>query len=142
MRRSTLKATLLALPLLLVGVPEAFAWTKSFPGTRDQVRAACSKFGGSLHEDSNGSTCVAKNSNVVSCNDAGDCAGSGSGPMPRIAVGSVTAFGNVLTASTPRIPPVPESLTSGSSGGSASGGAGASGGIEFAIPSVHPAGQN
>jgi hypothetical protein len=75
--------------LLLGSVTETFAWTKSFNGTRDQVRAACGA-GMQVQEFESATSCYnASNGNAVVCNDGGRCTGTGDGPMPR-AIGQAT----------------------------------------------------
>ncbi len=86
MKNSTIRAALLGALLLTAGTSEAFAWYKSFNGTQDQVRAACTGPGMVLNEASPGVTsCRNENKGTsVACNDQGHCNGSGSGPMPRL----------------------------------------------------------
>lgn len=91
--RLTIHVFVLALVLAVAGTGSAYAWTKTFGGTRDQVRAACSDVGGDLIEgtDSMGggfSMCVNKGNNTgVTCGDDGQCIGSG----PR-----ASSFGSLL----------------------------------------------
>lgn len=129
MNKINLYAALVSLPLVLMGTAESFAWSKmGFAGTRDQVRAACTKSGGSITEGHNATHCFgAKGGNSVSCYDDGTCDGSGPGPMPRIRLGMLDTVGVLVGAARVQAPAaVPESLVSGS-GGSGGGQAGAPG---------------
>ena len=88
---------LFAFALFFVGgTGDAFAWTKNFTGTRDQVRSACSQAGGELVEGSKTTTCLG-NGRGVTCDDANKCIGSGPGTHPpRINSVSGRSFGKIL----------------------------------------------
>ena len=120
MKTNTIYAALMALPLLLAATSESFAWSKhGFPGTRDQVRAACAAVGGDLHDGQGQTHCFnGKNGTGVSCYDDGTCDGSGPGPMPRVRIGMIDLTIVLGTKEKPEFPPVPESETAGSSDGS------------------------
>ena len=100
MNINTIKILLLAAMLMAAGATEAFAWTKSFSGTRAQVVNACTGPDMVLSNGSTNSTCKnLSNGNIVDCNDAGNCVGAGSGPMPRVIRTAVTdAMGAMLNA--------------------------------------------
>ena len=75
---------------------EAFAWTKTFSGTRAQVVNACTGPDMVLSNGSTNSTCKnLKNGNIVDCNDAGNCTGAGTGPNPTRLLESMTNRGTV-----------------------------------------------
>ncbi|HEY9011700.1 MAG TPA: hypothetical protein VIN06_11840 [Devosia sp.] len=118
--KTTIFATLVALPLLLAATGESFAWSKSFAGTRDQVRSACAAVGGALLDGQGATHCFNnKNGTAVSCYDDGKCDGSGPGPQPRVQVGMI-ALDVILGAAAkakPKTYQVPESLTSGGNDG-------------------------
>jgi hypothetical protein len=107
-------ALLVAMPMLLLATTEGFAWTKTFSGTRDQVRSACGKSGGELIEGGTSTTCLGK-STGVSCDDSGKCVGSGPGPQPRTVTGSTDIVGTLLFKKTFRRSETPQSLVAGSS---------------------------
>lgn len=87
MNKTTILPILLGLLLLAGGSSESFAWSKTFNGTRDQVRAACQGPGMVLTENPQSHSTGCGNDNngtAVACNDAGHCQGVGPGPMPRL----------------------------------------------------------
>jgi hypothetical protein len=79
-RRTMLTAAVAALlGAIVAGTADAKIRTVVFKGTRDQVRAACAKSGGTLHEEPTATTCT-KLSNPaagVTCGNDGNCIGSG-----------------------------------------------------------------
>jgi hypothetical protein len=134
-KRQTILVAGLGVLLALGSTASAHAWSKSFGGTRDQVRTACAKVGGEVIEgkDSNGigtTACLSKTTGLV-CGDDGKCSASGSGPMPRTAsFGDVLLFG-AYAPSKPYTPPQSLIESSSDSAGAAPAGApagGASGG--------------
>ena len=119
MTRSTYSSILLALPVLLMGTMESYAWSKNFPGTRDQVRNACKGPGMVLVEntETNNTACANdKNGTAVSCNDAGRCQGTGPGPMPRmVRFPDISGMGGVMGVMAPQST-VPTTLSTEGSG--------------------------
>lgn len=121
MNTKTLFAALIAMPMLLGATAETFAWSKSFKGTRDQVRVACKAIGGDLRERAGSTSCGnPSNGNHVTCTHNGQCEGGGAGPMPRVRTGMIDL--GILLSAQAQAYQVPESLTSGSSSGSPAGG--------------------
>lgn len=117
MNTKTIFAALIAMPMLLGATGESFAWSKSFKGTRDQVRVACKAMGGDLIERSGHTSCGnPENGNHVVCSHNGQCEGGGPGPMPRVRTGMID-LGTLLSTKATTYQ-VPESLTSGGSSGS------------------------
>jgi hypothetical protein len=83
MKRNALFAVMLGLALLAGGTQASYAWTKTFGGTRDQVRNACVGDGKVLMENGTHSTCFnGKTKITVDCNDQGNCTGSGRATVP------------------------------------------------------------
>jgi hypothetical protein len=124
MNTTKIFVALLAIPVIVVTTSPSFAiWSTSFKGSRDQVRAACVKVGGELLEGSNETSCFnKKNGTGVSCGDDGNCGGSGGGPAPRVRLGAINIIDTVLGQAARADRPVPESLTSGNSGGDSAAG--------------------
>lgn len=81
-------AVALGLLLAVAGTTSAYAWNKSFTGTRDQVRTACANAGGQLMDGNGATICFNdKNGTSVSCDDDNHCDGHG----PRLATYGVLA---------------------------------------------------
>lgn len=96
----------LATTLLAFSTGAAHAeWSKSFKGTRAQVRASCQGPGMVLNEwpDTNSTSCTNEtNGNSVACNQNGSCTGSGSGPNPtRVSVTPLRIIAAVLGVNGP-----------------------------------------
>ncbi len=95
-KRLTIIALGLGTLLAIADSGTAYAWVKSFSGTRNQVRTACAEVGGELIEGVDGkgigtSACINSDKGTgVVCGDDGKCHGSG----PRTAsYGVLMPFG-------------------------------------------------
>lgn len=90
--KSMITIAALGVVLAVGSTTSAFAWSKSFAGTRDQVRAACTNVGGTLFEGHSTTTCANdKKGTIVTCNDDSRCGGSG--PGPRLTYGFLAEIG-------------------------------------------------
>ena len=119
MKNLQIHAALIALPLLLAATGESLAWTKTFGGTRDQVRTACAKVGGDLMDGPGSTTCFNnKNGTGVTCYNDGTCDGGGPGPGPGRMGSTMGLRGQPLSSGT-----LSESDSGGTSSSESSGGA-------------------